>query len=162
MSIYNPRQVALVTSRAEVNLIGKSVLKDNIITVAWHMPVSFEPMLYAVSIGKTRFSCRLIKESKAFAVNFMPFELQKNALFCGTNSGEHIDKFEKSGLEKEECSSIDCPRIKDALAHIECEVINEIDAGDHIIFLAKVLKSEEKKEGKRLFQDEGRRFTTTQ
>ena len=55
--LTDPRQVILVSSRAEMDILGKKELKDNIITLAWHMPVSFNPKLYAIAIGKTRFSC---------------------------------------------------------------------------------------------------------
>ncbi len=158
--LTDPRQVVLVSSRAEMDILGKKILKDNIITIAWHMPVSFEPNLYAVSIGKTRFSCGMIKKSKAFVVNFVPFSMQKEAVICGTKSGMHVDKFDEAKLKKEDAKSVDCARIKGALAYIECEVVNEVDAGDHIIFIGKVLSSEIKKNGKRLFQNE-KSFITT-
>ncbi len=158
--LTDPRQVILVTSREEMDILGKKQVKDNIITIAWHMPVSFNPKLYAISVGKTRFSCEIIKKSKAFVVNFIPFELKDKALLVGTKSGMHIDKFKEAGLTKEECDNIDCPRIKEALAYIECEVINEVDAGDHIIYIGKVLNSNIKKAGKRLLQQE-KDFTTT-
>jgi len=164
-SINNPRQVILVSSRAHINIMGKEQLKDDIITLAWHMPTSFNPELYAISVGKTRFSHKLISESKVFVVNFIPYELKKEALFCGTKSGEHIDKFKESGLTKEEAQSIDCPRIKEAIGYHECEVINEIETGDHTIFVGKIVNSELKRSAKRLFQDSsgiGRSFTTTE
>ena len=45
---------------------------------------------------------------------------------------------------------------------MECEVINEVEAGDHIIFIGKVLYSELKDESaERLFQKTGTDFTTT-
>ena len=152
--LTDPRQVILVSCREEMDIMGKKEVKDNIITIAWHMPVSFNPQLYAVSIGKTRFSCSIISKSKAFAVNFVPFSLADKALIVGTKSGVHIDKFKESGLTKEECSSIDCPRIKEAVGYMECEVINEVDAGDHIIFIGKVLNSHIKKSCDRLMQKE--------
>ena len=158
--LTDPRQVILVTSREEMEILGKKEVKDNIITVAWHMPVSFEPFLYAISVGKTRFSCKIIQKSKAFVVNFVPFELKEQALKCGMISGEHKDKFKETKLGKEEAKSVDCLRIKEALAYIECEVVNEVDAGDHIIFIGKVLNSGVKKEGKRLMQMD-KDFTTT-
>lgn len=161
MSVHNPRQVVLVTSRADMKIMGKDILKDNIITLAWHMPVSFSPSLYAIAVGKTRFSCGLIKKSKSFVVNFLPYSLKEKAVICGSKSGEHIDKFAEAKLTKEESSSVDCPRIKEAAGYLECEVVNEVEAGDHIIFIGKVLKSEEKEEVNRLFQVGGGVFTTT-
>ena len=127
-------------------------VKDNIITLAWHMPVSFEPKLYAIAIGKTRFSAGMINKSKAFVVNFVPFSLKDKALVCGTKTGAHIDKFEESGLTKEESDSVDCARIKEALGYMECEVVNEVDCGDHTIYIGKVLHSNVKKDEKRLMQ----------
>lgn len=157
--LTSPRQVVLVTSRAETNILGKKQIKDDIITLAWHMPTSFQPELYAISVGKTRFSCRLIQSSKVFVVNFIDHKHAKQALACGTKSGEHIDKFKEAGFTKEEAEKIDCPRIKEALAYIELEVIQEIETGDHIIFIGKAIHSEIKKDGKRLLQDSNS-FTT--
>jgi flavin reductase (DIM6/NTAB) family NADH-FMN oxidoreductase RutF len=119
------------------------------------MPVSFNPKLYAIAVGKTRFSCEMIKKSKAFVVNFIPFELKKEVLVCGTKSGMHVDKFKEAKLTKEEASSVDCPMIKEALGYMECEVVDEIEAGDHIIFIGKILNSDVKKEGERLMQKAG-------
>lgn len=161
--IANPRQVILVSSRAEIKskFSSENEVKDNIFALSWHMPVSFEPALYAIASGKERFSTKLIKESNVYCVNFMPFELRKEVLFCGRNSGENIDKFKESGFEKEECDRIDCPRIKQALGFLECEVIQEIDAGDHIIFIGKVLNSMNKG-GKRIYQVKSDKFSTLQ
>lgn len=160
--ITNPRQVILVTSRANIPILGKEVVKDNIITLAWNMPVSFEPMLYAIAIGKTRFSCKLIQKSKAFVVNFVSPELEKQALYCGSHSGDDTDKFKGAKLTKEEAKKLDCPRIKEAIGYFECKVINEVDAGDHIIFVGKIVNSELKKEGKRLIYKGNNEFTTTE
>lgn len=159
--ISSPRQVILVTSRAEAEIMGKKQVKDNIFTLAWHMPTSFKPELYTISSGKQRFSTRLIQKSGVFCVNFMPFSLKKEVLFCGRCSGEHIDKFKESGLTKEECQKIDCPKIREAVAFLECEVVNEIETGDHIIFVGKVLNSGINNNEKRIFQVVGDKFTTT-
>jgi flavin reductase (DIM6/NTAB) family NADH-FMN oxidoreductase RutF len=149
----NPLQTILLTCRAGG--------KDNIITLDWHMPLSFEPMMFAVSIGKTRFSLELVRSSKVFVANFMGNVSEKDVLFCGRNSGRNVDKFAESGLEKEEAKTVDCPRVVQALAYLECEVAGEIETGDHIIFIGKVTHTEEKGKGKRLFHVGGDEFTTT-
>ncbi|MCX8147448.1 MAG: flavin reductase family protein [Candidatus Woesearchaeota archaeon] len=160
--IAYPRQVILVTSEAEAEIMGKRIEKSNIMAASWHMPASFEPLMYAIAVGKQRFSYELIKKSKVFCVNFMPFSLKDKVLFCGRKSGRLIDKFKESGLTPEECEKIHCKRIKEALAYIECEVINEVEAGDHVIFIGKAVNLKLKKEGKRVFQKGGDIFTTTE
>ena len=152
-TLTNPRQTILLTCRAEG--------KDNVMTLDWHTPLSFQPMMYAVSIGKTRYSLELVRKSKVFVVNFVPKELEKAVLYCGRYSGRNIEKFKEAGLKKEEAETIDCPRISGALGYLECQVEKEIEVGDHILFIAKVTKANLKKEGKRLFHLFGDKFTTT-
>lgn len=152
-AIY-PIQVILITSRYND--------KDNIMTCSWHMPVSFAPELYAIAIGKSRFTLDLIKKSKVFAINFIPKDMEKQAVAVGRVTGRALDKFGAANLEKDEAEKIDCPVLKEALSHIECEVINTVDVGDHFILIGKVVNTKHNKEGKRLFQlATGNKFTTT-
>jgi len=118
-------------------------------------------MLYAIAVGKLRHSFNMVQESKVFVVNFIPSTMKQAAIICGRNSGSQTDKFKLAKLETEESDTIDCPRLKDALAYLECELINEIDAGDHVIFLGKVTRSEHVDDGRRLFHVKGDDFTTT-
>jgi flavin reductase (DIM6/NTAB) family NADH-FMN oxidoreductase RutF len=142
--ITDPRQTILVTSRYKG--------KDNIITLSWHSPVSFSPELYAIIIGHSRYSNEIIKKSKVFCVNFMDIKHKKAIDFVGSNSGEGIDKFSKAHLTKQECAKIKCPRLGEALAYLECKVVNEVEAGDHTIFIGEVIHSNINKEGKRILQ----------
>ncbi|MBN1502789.1 flavin reductase family protein [Candidatus Woesearchaeota archaeon] len=161
LNTVNPRQTVLVTCRAKYNNFGKDEIKDNIIALDWHIPLSFKPLMYGISAGKTRFSCELISRSKCFAVNFMSIDFQKEVLFCGRHTGRHMDKFTEAGLTKKDCDKIDCARIKEALAYIECEVVDEIDTGDHVLFIGKVAASALLNQGKRIFHIVGDDFTTT-
>lgn len=153
-TLTNPRQTVLVTCRYEG--------KDNMITLDWHMPLSFYPMMYAISVGKTRYSLELIRQSGCFVVNFMSKEFEKEVLFCGRHSGKKKDKFKETGLTKEEAEKINCPRMKEALGFLECKVVREIEAGDHLLLMADVVHSGLKKRGKRLFHLWGDKFTTTE
>ena len=126
-----------------------------------HKPLSFDPPLYAIAVGKERHSLKIIQKSRAFVVNFMPYAMKDKVLYCARNSGEHLDKFKEAGLEKEEAEKVDCPRLKDALGYLECIVVNEVEAGDHIIFIGEVLTMQLVKEGNRIFQVKGDIFTTT-
>lgn len=153
-TLTNPRQTILVTCRWQG--------KDNIITMDWHTPLSFNPMMYAISVGKTRYSLELIRQSRVFVVNFMIKDYEKEVLYCGRHSGKNLDKFTKTNLEKEGAEKIDCPRIKQALGFLECQVVDEIEIGDHVLFIAQVVSSGLKAQGKRLFHLWGDKFTTTE
>lgn len=153
-TLTNPLQTILVTCRYKY--------KDNIITMDWHTPLSFNPMMYAISVGKTRYSLELIKNSKVFVVNFMSKDYEKEVLWCGRHSGRDFDKFSQTGLTKEEADKMDCPRIRQALGFLECKVIQSIEVGDHVLFIAKVVHAQLKKQAKRLFHLHEDKFTTTE
>ncbi len=152
MTFYNePVQTAIISCRGHSDVLGKKMHKDNLITVDWHMPASFRPAMYAISIGKSRFSYGLIRSSRCFCVNFIGGEYKEIALTCGRESGMQVDKFHETGMIKEECDKLDCPRLGQARAYLECEVVSEVDAGDHMIFIGKILSSKKKEDGSRLF-----------
>lgn len=151
--ISNPNQVVLVSSRYKG--------KDNLIAMTWWTKTSFQPNLYLISVDKKRHSHELIKKSKCFVINFMPYELSKEVLYCGSKSGRDVDKFKETKLTKQEAEKIDCCRIKEALAFVECKVIKEVDSGDHTVFIGEVVNAKFKKKGKRVLQLDRSKFTTT-
>ena len=71
------------------------------------------------------------------------------------------DKFEESKVTKEDCDTIDCCRITESVGYLECELVDEIEVGDHVLFIGKVLNKKLNEESKRLFHKGGSEFTTT-
>ncbi|MCK4589459.1 MAG: flavin reductase family protein [Nanoarchaeota archaeon] len=161
--LTGPRQVILVTCRGSLKKEMSTEIqeKDGIIAVAWHMPVSKEPFLYAIAIGKTRFTHQLIEQSQSFAVNFMSADQKEAIIKCGTISSKHIDKFKEANLTKEECESIDCPRIKEVIGYLECQVKQKIPAGDHTVFIGHVHNHKLNKDKPRLYHITKDKFAQT-
>ena len=158
--LATPRQVALVTTRHKTEKIsGRTETTDNISAITRHMPIS--PEVYSIAINKNTLSYNHIKGSKVFAINFMPYSKEEEVRYCKTKSGRFKDKFKASRLQKEECELIDCPSIKEAIANAECEIINEVDAGNYSLFIAKVVKFKNKEDTKRIFHTKEDNFTTT-
>lgn len=122
--------------------------KANIIALGWCMPTSFEPPMMAISVGKTRYSHKLISECREFVVAFPSEEMAKEVLYCGTHSGRDVDKFKESGLVAVPAKKVRPPLIEGCVANFECKVVGEIETGDHTIFAGEVVAahvSEEKK-----------------
>jgi flavin reductase (DIM6/NTAB) family NADH-FMN oxidoreductase RutF len=122
--------------------------KGNIIALGWCMPTSFEPPMMAISVGKTRYSHKLISECREFVVAFPNEEMAKEVLYCGTHSGRDVDKFKESGLVAVTAEKVRPPLIEGCTANFECKVVGEIETGDHTIFVGEVVAahvSEEKK-----------------
>ena len=159
--LTKPRQAVLISSRAETEVFGKKSLRDNVTAIDQHMSCSNNPKLYAINISKNTFSYKLIKESKVFVVNFISHELAKEAKICFTKHGDYTDKFKETRFTKIESEKIDCLLIKESLGYLECEVVEEIETGDSVIFVGKVLKEHLKEDDKRLFHLNNHEFTTT-
>ncbi len=130
--LLHPKLTVLVTCTDE----GEN---SNIITLAWGMPVSMDPPLVAISVGKERYSHDLISDHGEFVVNIPEGELLNEVIFCGSKSGEKVDKFEGTGLTPEESQEVETPSIKECAAKMECRLEDKLEAGDHTIFVGKVL-----------------------
>ncbi len=130
--LLHPRPVVLLTS------VGKDG-KANIMSAAWVTPLSKNPPLIAVSIGKGRYSHRLIEESGEFVINIPTKDLVKQVELCGRKSGMYLDKFKASGLTAKPSKIVAPPIIDECVGHLECRVVNRVSAGDHTVFIGEVL-----------------------
>ena len=127
-----PMQAALLTSSDKPS-------KTNIITVAWHMPISKKPPLFGVSIAPSRHSHTLIEKSKEFVVNFAPYRLVEKIHFCGTHSGRNSDKQKEANLTFIDSKKVKSKSIKECFSHLECKLYDLITLGDHSLVVGEVL-----------------------
>jgi len=127
-----PENMVLITS------MGKQK-KTNVTPIAWHTPVSFKPPIYLIAMKPSNYSHMLIKQQKEFVINFLEKDFAQKALQTGEVSGQKKDKFREFGLAKEPSEMIDVPRIKQAYAALECNLISTIKSGDHDLFLGEVV-----------------------
>jgi len=127
-----PMKAALLTT------IDKNS-KTNIITVAWHTPISKNPPLFGVSVAPSRFSHDLIKNSKEFVINFAPYDIVKNIHFCGTHSGRNTDKQKETNLSFVDSKIVKPKSILECFSHLECKLNNIITIGDHSLVVGEVV-----------------------
>ena len=122
---------ALLTSRTEIEIFGKTYEKEDIV------PVEFEKTENEVKfqIKKNEFISRLISKSQNFAINIPRLDFEKDADVCEMNEGEFIDKFKLIDLKKIECDTVDCSCLGRSIVY-ECTLIKEDKEG----FTGKVIK----------------------
>jgi flavin reductase (DIM6/NTAB) family NADH-FMN oxidoreductase RutF len=97
--------------------------------------------MMAISVGLTRYSHDLIKNSGEFVVCFPSEQQQAAMIFCGTHSGRDYDKFAETSLEPLPASKVGVPLIGDAVANFECKLVSSLLTGDHTIFVGQVVAS---------------------
>ena len=113
--------------------------RPNIIAIAWLIPTSVNPPLVAMSIRPTRHSYALIRATHEFVVNVAPYEIAQQVLFCGRRSGRDVDKFAATGLTPGRAQMVRPPIIEECIAHVECRVVQDVEAGDHHVIIGEVL-----------------------
>jgi flavin reductase (DIM6/NTAB) family NADH-FMN oxidoreductase RutF len=138
--ILSPRITALIVSK---NTEGKI----NAAPFSFVYPLSFNPPLVGIGIGKGKITLKNIQETKEFTVNIVSVDFAQKAVNCEEKIEFH-KRIEKNNLHLEESKKIKVPRIKESKAVLECiltEVI-EVKESDHLIAVGKVveIKAEEK------------------
>ncbi|HER25052.1 MAG TPA: High molecular weight rubredoxin [Candidatus Atribacteria bacterium] len=111
-----------------------------------------EPATIAVCINKKNLTHEFITKSRVFAVSVL--EQDTDMKFIGRfgfKSGRDEDKFK--GVDYKIGRSGSPIVMENTLAYIETEVIGEMDAGTHTLFIGKVVEAENIKPGKPLTYD---------
>jgi flavin reductase (DIM6/NTAB) family NADH-FMN oxidoreductase RutF len=94
------------------------------------MSVSLNPKLVLVSIDKRAKILPNIQNSKRFAISFLTAGQQEESMrFAGQIKDAAPYSFESIG---------ELPVIKNALGNMVCNLYNEVEAGDHILFIGEV------------------------
>jgi flavin reductase (DIM6/NTAB) family NADH-FMN oxidoreductase RutF len=123
--------------------------KANPITLGWTMIVSGSPPMMAIAVAKTHYSIEAITHSKSFTIAFPSSDMADAALFFGSKSGRDTDKFAEFDCETEPAKAIDSVLLTYAVANFECTLESQMPAGDHIIFVGKVVCSHINTESKK-------------
>lgn len=104
----------------------------------------------------------IIRDSGCFVVNFVSFSFVDKIKSAMSISGDFSEKLNDVGFVEASCEKlVDCFRLKEALGHLECELVEEKELGDRVMFVGKVLFSNLVRDDNRPFHVEGDRFTTT-
>ena len=103
--------------------------------------VTSEPPTIAVSINKQNFTHELIRKSSVLAVSILSRNTPLKFIgHFGFRSGRDVDKLEEVNFK---VGRTGAPIVLDhTIAYLEAEVIKEVDAGTHTIFICKVVDAE--------------------
>jgi flavin reductase (DIM6/NTAB) family NADH-FMN oxidoreductase RutF len=100
--------------------------------------VTSEPARFAIACSKNNFTAEMISQSGVFSVSVLQKEARADLIGTfGYKSGKDTEKFSafKYRLGKTGAPIL----VDDTLAWFECEVIQTIDTGSHILFIGNVV-----------------------
>jgi flavin reductase (DIM6/NTAB) family NADH-FMN oxidoreductase RutF len=126
--------------------VAYAIAKDrngmpNPITLGWVMCTSYKPPMFAIALAFKRYSCEAINHSKSFTLVFPDENQIDQAMFFGTHSGRDTDKLKEFKTKFSSASKIDSVILDDAVANFECVLDSQLETGDHVIFVGKVVAS---------------------
>jgi flavin reductase (DIM6/NTAB) family NADH-FMN oxidoreductase RutF len=112
---------------------------DNVMPVAWNMPLSHEPPLLGIAVHPSRHTYDMIRFSEQFALNFPGRLLMNHVQYLGIVSGREVQKIDVARLPTFKAQRVDVPLLEGCVAWVECTVEDILRLGDHHLFVGKVL-----------------------
>ncbi|PKM12927.1 MAG: flavin reductase [Gammaproteobacteria bacterium HGW-Gammaproteobacteria-3] len=108
----------------------------NAFTAAWVMPVSFDPLMLALSINPAHHSYQLLKTGGVCAISVLADKQLSVAEHFGHSAPDKMAGFDwlkaKTGA----------PILTQSLAYFDCEVSHFSPAGDHHLAVCRVVESD--------------------
>ncbi|KUO66393.1 MAG: flavin reductase [Gracilibacter sp. BRH_c7a] len=113
--------------------------KDNAQTANTCFQITSEPVQLAIGINKNNYTHDLITQSRKFGVSILNQNGHGLARNFGYKSGRDLDKFQGIKAHRGQTGVL-LP--DEVLGNLEAEVVDQLDAGTHTIFLGKVIAGE--------------------
>lgn len=126
-AVVSPRPIGWISTRVEG-------FGDNLAPYSFFNAVGDNPPLVMFS-GDANDSVRNARDSGVFAVNVVEEAAWLRMNETSARLARGVDEFAQAGVAKAECETIDCPRVADAPASLECVLEHhlELAGGNHLI-----------------------------
>jgi len=131
--VFRPYSCVFVISWDEKNKKPRGMV------AGCYMKCSSDPPLLAVALWKKGYTHKLIRKSKEFVIAFPNKKLVEEVEFFGSTHGDKVDKFKETGIKTLKAKYVKSPLLKDATINLECKLYKEINVGDNIMFIGKIL-----------------------
>lgn len=133
------RQLAAALGRVPSGLFVLTLKRDAVETgmlASWVQQCSFQPPQISVAVQRDRDIARLLTPDSAFTLNILD-EAQTD-MIVHFGRGFKLDEPAFAGLELLRGES-NGPVLDEALGYLTCEVAERFPAGDHDLFVARVV-----------------------
>lgn len=110
----------------------------NLAAVSWFTYLSNHPPSLGVCLSKKGLSGALIAVSGEFGLSVVGEGLKDAALRCGQCSGRTVDKAAQFGIPLEDAKTIAPKLVSGSRVVFECRLVNTVEVGDHVLYIAEV------------------------
>ena len=132
-AIVTPRPIGWISSRGADG-------SDNLAPYSFFNALSYVPPQVMFSTVAWKDSIRKITETGVFCVNIVSEALTHQMNITSENFPPEVDEFVAAGLEKADCTTIDCARVAASPASLECRMtqIHKLEGADNHIIIGTV------------------------
>ncbi len=100
--------------------------------------VTAEPPQFAIACNKDNLTADIIRQSRYFSVSILEKDVPSGLIgLFGFKSGKDVDKFESvKHLTTDQGTPV---LLENTVAWFECRVVQTVDVGSHLLFIAEIL-----------------------
>jgi flavin reductase (DIM6/NTAB) family NADH-FMN oxidoreductase RutF len=124
--------ITIVTAR-------DSAGKDHGMTVSAFASLSLDPSLVLFCIDHAASMHELLLDHPRFGISILSADQEACSRRFADRTTERSERFDGIAYRRGDAGVV---LLEDALAHLECRVLQHYDAGDHTIFVAEVERAE--------------------
>jgi flavin reductase (DIM6/NTAB) family NADH-FMN oxidoreductase RutF len=110
--------------------------EESALLASWVQQCSFDPPCISVAVRPDRPICRLLTEGSCFTLNILDDSQTDMIAHFGRGFEPGAPAFD--GIDVERPAEGD-PILSEALAYLRCQVIGRLKAGDHDVFLGRLI-----------------------
>jgi flavin reductase (DIM6/NTAB) family NADH-FMN oxidoreductase RutF len=121
--------------------------RKNANIATWVMQTAMGGTHLAVALYKPDYTIELVRESGLLNVNLLATDQTNLIRKLGQQSGRQVKSDPTVGRTKDKFKNLPyaldergCPYLTEAIGYAQCQVLHTTDAGDHELFICKVLK----------------------
>jgi flavin reductase (DIM6/NTAB) family NADH-FMN oxidoreductase RutF len=129
-AIVTPRPIGWISTRSASG-------QDNLAPYSFFNGIAYVPPQVMFATTDVKDSLNNIRETGVFCVNVVSEALMHAMNITSENFDASVDEFVKAGLEKADCETITCARVKASPASMECEltqIIQTEGAANYVVF----------------------------
>jgi len=126
-AIVTPRPIGWISTRGEDG-------RENLAPHSFFNAVAYVPpqVMFSSTAGKHdrargKDSVANIIETGVFCVNIVEYAMRDAMNVTSGGYGREVDEFEHAGIERSPCDTIDCSRVTNAPANLECKLTQIVD-----------------------------------
>jgi len=130
-----------VTNVGLISSFGKN--GSNIMACEWTHLLSYSPGLVGVCIGKGKLTAENIRQNKQFGISIASVDQTEASSASGMPAKiNKIEMLKELGFEIKKGKKTSVVLVGGAALNIECELVKEIELGDHIMFVGEIVAAE--------------------